>query len=78
MRQSNHLTNIYQNIIRVAQLMGAPVCSIPGERRRRDCGWWGRSPIMSTKQPINPTSGARVQLIGAPKQFAAPIFNIRK
>ena len=41
MRQSNHLTNIYQNIIRVAQLMGAPVCSIPGERRRRDCGWWG-------------------------------------
>ena len=39
MRQSNHLTNIYQNIIRVAQLMGAPVCSIPGERRRRDCGW---------------------------------------
>ena len=38
----------------------------------------GRSPIMSTKQPINPTSGARVQLIGAPKQFAAPIFNIRK
>ena len=32
MRQSNHLTNIYQNILCVTQLVGAPVCSIPGER----------------------------------------------
>ena len=64
----------HQNSLRVQQLVGAPVCSLPGET----VAGGGRSPIMSTKQPINPTSGARVQLIGAPKQFAAPIFNIRK